>query len=46
MTSLGIEVGLSLFKYSSIFRLKSVSSSLTLYGPNSYFRRFSGHNLR
>ena len=22
------------------------SFSLTLYGPNSFFRRFSGHNLR
>ena len=21
-------------------------STLTLYGPNSFFRRFSGHNLR
>ena len=21
-------------------------SPLTLYGPNSFFRRFSGHNLR
>ena len=28
-------------------RLKQrVAIILTLYGPNSFFRRFSGHNLR
>ena len=25
---------------------RSVPGNLTLYGPNSFFRRFSGHNLR
>ena len=24
----------------------TVIAGLTLYGPNSFFRRFSGHNLR
>ena len=33
------------------FRLKkrggcNILTCLTLYGPNSFFRRFSGHNLR
>ena len=25
---------------------QSIESKLTLYGPNSFFHRFSGHNLR
>ena len=33
-----------LFRY--LNRFKIVSWILTLYGPNSFFRRFSGHNLR
>ena len=27
-------------------RKKNYFRMLTLYGPNSFFRRFSGHNLR
>ena len=27
-------------------KITSYSILLTLYGPNSFFRRFSGHNLR
>ena len=26
--------------------LKYIAKGLTLYGPNSFFRLFSGHNLR
>ena len=30
----------------SSFMAKAGNLNLTLYGPNSFFRRFSGHNLR
>ena len=32
--------------YDSNTRINRVDCALTLYGPNSFFRRFSGHNLR
>ena len=33
--------------FKSIFSHASILQHiLTLYGPNSFFRRFSGHNLR
>ena len=31
---------------SSLTQVRLLTPFLTLYGPNSFFRRFSGHNLR
>ena len=34
-------------KIEQILTIKNITFfGLTLYGPNSFFRRFSGHNLR
>ena len=30
----------------SSYAIRGSCKTLTLYGPNSFFRRFSGHNLR
>ena len=32
--------------YSNKYDDTGVAAPLTLYGPNSFFRRFLGHNLR
>ena len=32
--------------YYNDITINIITYNLTLYGPNSFFRRFSGHNLR